>query len=183
MIPGSRNYFAIGPASSAALVMLCVGLAASLRPGDWWMAWFGAPRNALGSAVFAVLMLFLAAALWWMERAIERSSRGSADTGTIIYGTSSVLLGLVPPGIAYFVLTHRDHGAGEGALGAAFIGLGILLLSAAVSGGIALSLGFAAWHGRHPVRWIGAVGLVLAVCNLTPLVSLVSRLLLWRLGG
>ena len=183
MIQTTHRYRRVGPASSTAIALLCVGLAAPLRPEVWGAAWFSTPRGALGTAVFAVLMLSCAAVLRLGEWAVERSPCGSAGTSTTVYGTLSVLFGLVPIGMAYIVFSHRDHLGGEGALGVAFIGMAVLLLSAAVCGGIALAFGFAAWCGRHPARWVGAVGLVLAVCDLTPLVSALSALVRSRLGG
>ena len=183
MVPKRPSYLGIGPASFAALAMLGLGLMASSRPAAGGWAWFSVPRGPVGAAIFMALMLAWAAALRWGEWAVERSRCGDAGTSTTAYGTLSVLFGLVPFGVAYGVFTYRDTLGGEGALGVAFIHLVILLLSGAVCGGIALALGFAAWCGRHPARWVGAVGLVLAVCDLTPLVSVLSGLLRSRFGG
>jgi hypothetical protein len=132
--------------------------------------------------VFAVLMLCWAASLRWREWAVERTPRGDAGSSTIVYGTLSVLFALVPFGHAFLVFT-ADYGSGEGALGASFIAIGLLIVSTAISGGIAIALGFAAWRGLHPSRTVGAVGLAMAVCSLTPLVLLLSRLVRSRLGA
>ena len=145
MIQTSQRYLRIGPASSTAIALLFFSLAAPLRPEVWGAAWFSAPRGPLGATVFAVLMLSCAAVLRLGEWAVERSPCGSTGTSTTVYGTLSVLFGSVPIVIAYGVLSHREHLGGEGALGVAFIGMAVVLLSAAVCGGIALAFGFAAW--------------------------------------